>query len=426
MIEKVVNMHKSLSYIATFLVLTLQLFIGSIFAQHSNPAEMETPWEVHSKEINHNHLEGVTIESYFEHEKPVDCHAGCKKDCARKCCGREGGGQHHLGGRDGDGMRDLKDYQLKAGDKVLISVYGEANSKRIVTVNPGGSISYLVVNDLAVKGMNLEQLRTILQGKLETYYRTPLLIITPIFFSGEYYTVLGEVMIPGVKLYAGYPTVTTALCQAGGFTTRLFRDQTLDQVDLDHSFLSRQGHYIPVDFRKLVEDGDMSQDAPLQPGDYIHVAHLRLSRVWVLGEVGGATSVIFVDSLSLTQAIAEAGGLSPYASSRVAVLRGSLSCPERFLVDVNRIIKGCACDFPLEPGDIVYVPTMQYTTLKEIVRAGVAYFVSFAASIAGAEAFIAVQPQAAITGVISPVPIIGTSVGGIISTPGAGFVSPGF
>jgi len=297
-------------------------------------------------------------------------------------------------------------YSLKPGDRMYISVYGEAGADRNIVVDPTGAISYLIVNSLRVQGMNIQELREKLEEKLKGFYRDPLVLITALNFPSQIYTITGDVRNPGVKKFAGFPTVLTALCEGGGLTTRVFRDQTIDQADLDHSFLVRKGKFFPVNFTKLVYEGDMSQNIPLEVGDYIYIAPRYLSKVYIVGEVGAAATVEFLDTLTLSQAIAEARSITRIASSRVVVLRGSLACPERYLIDFNRIMKGCAADFLLEAGDIIFVPSMQYSTLKEIVKVGISSFVSIAASVAGTNAFFAVNPEAAITGVIGPTPVI--------------------
>ncbi len=302
-------------------------------------------------------------------------------------------------------------YRLRVGDRLQVSIYAVPGSKRSVVVSHNGEISYLNARNIEAQGKSIAELREELQKILGHYYREPILAINPQRFNNEYFTVLGEVRLPGIKRYAGNPTVSTALCQAGGFTTRIFRNQTIDQADLERSFLSRRGEYIPIDFNALLNGADTRYDIPLLPGDYLYFPPKTIPRVYVLGEVFNPTAVSFFDTVSLSEAIAEAGGITRFASSRVAVIRGSLFCPERYLIDFNRIIKGCALDFPLMAGDIVYVPSMQYTTLKEMVRAGIAAFVSGIFSIAGTNAFIAIQPHAAVTGVLTPVTFINPGVG---------------
>jgi len=289
---------------------------------------------------------------------------------------------------------DVNAYRIRAGDTFVIAIYGEPESKREVTVNLAGSISYLFIDSHFVLGKTINQLRQELAEKLGTYYRYTTVLISSVAFNGNFYTIMGEIEEPGKKLICGNTTLLSALCEAGGFSLRSFRDRTVDFADLDHSFLSRKGKYVPVNFEALIKQGDLTQDVPLKEGDYIYINSSSVHKVFILGEVAGPTTIDFLRTISLAEAIAEAGGLSLRASSRVVVIRGSLACPKQYLIDINLILKGCAPDFLLKPGDIVYVPPEHFYHLKELVRLGVAAFVDTIASIAGAGAFSAIHPDA--------------------------------
>lgn len=285
-------------------------------------------------------------------------------------------------------------YRLQSGDRLYIMVYGDLSTKRTVLVDPSGNINYLFAKNVPARSRTISAVREDLTHSMATYYKDPLLMVTLIDCRGEHYSILGEVREPGYKKIEGNPTLLSALCEAKGFTTRLFRDQTVDQSDLERSFLIRNGEYVPVDFVKLVEHGDSSQDISLNPGDYIYVSPTGLKKIYILGEVTTPAVVEYLDNMTLAQAISEGGGVTTSASSRVAVIRGSLTYPVRFLIDINRIMKGKALDFPLKAGDIVYVPPMKFSVLKEIVKEGIANFVSIVAAAAGAATYISIQPAA--------------------------------
>lgn len=301
-------------------------------------------------------------------------------------------------------------YRLKYGDILGIDVYGEANTKREVRVGPDGTINYLFVNTLPAVGRTIPEVRNDLTAQLKTFYRYPLLNIVLNHFGWDYYTVIGQITAPGI--YPVYPqsTILSALCAAHGFSTRLFRDQTVDMVDLDRSFLAHDGEYIRIDFEALLKEGDLSWNFPLHGGDYLFFANRAFNRVFVLGEVRAPNSVEYLTGITLTQAIAGSGGITERASSRIVVIRGSLAYPRWFYIDSNLIFKGCAPDFPLMPNDIVYVPPFQFVTLREIVREGIASFVSIVANVAGTNAFLEMTPAAKNTGVTSPVPVVGGTV----------------
>jgi protein involved in polysaccharide export with SLBB domain len=286
-------------------------------------------------------------------------------------------------------------YRLQSGDRLYILIYTQPSSKRSVLVDPSGNINYLFAKNIPARGRTIASIKEELTHLMSSYFRDPLLLVSLVESTGDYYAIMGEVREPGYKRIVGAPTLLSAICEAKGFTTRYFREQTVDQSDLEKSFMVRNGEYLPIDFVGLVEEGDISQDVLLKSGDYIYISPTELRKVFVLGEVNSPTVVEFLESMTLSQAITEGGGLTSSASSRVAVIRGSLSLPIRFLVDINRIIKGKAIDFSLEPGDIIYVPPMKFAVLKEIVKMGIANFVSIVASSAGAAAYVSIQPAAA-------------------------------
>jgi protein involved in polysaccharide export with SLBB domain len=97
--------------------------------------------------------------------------------------------------------------------------------------------------------------------------------------------------------------------------------------------------------------------------DEIAVVTVSLTRpsassVFVFGEVSRPGVIPYTPSMSLTQAIASAGG--PYISAKltdVRVIRGSSdrgSAPRTIRVNVNSVLHDEAPDFLLLPGDVVY------------------------------------------------------------------------
>jgi polysaccharide biosynthesis/export protein len=306
---------------------------------------------------------------------------------------------------------EINAYRLKYGDIFEISVYGEELSKREVIVGADGKINYLFVNAIPALGKTISEIRQVLTEKLKKFYRYPLLSIVPKRFSWEYYTIIGQVISPGMYPKSADSAILSALCSAGGFTTRLFRNQTVDTVDFDRSFLAHKGEYIKVDFEKLLTTGDLSWNFPLEGGDYLFFANKGLNKVFILGEVLRSTVIDYLDDITLMQAIAESGGVTDRASSRILVIRGSLAYPRWFYIDSNLIFKGCASDFSLMPNDIVYVPAMQFITLRDIIREGISSFVSIITNVAGTNAFLEITPAAKGTDVVSPVPVFGIGGG---------------
>jgi polysaccharide export outer membrane protein len=313
---------------------------------------------------------------------------------------------------ENNGRNLPESYRLKIGDILLLGVYDEPHTIREVTVGPTGSINFLMARSVPAEGRTIAELRKDLMERLKTYYKEPILTITGTNFIGDHFYISGEVNNPGKKPILGEVSLLKALSLAGGFTNRLYRNQTIDVVDFNHSFLSRNGKYVPVDFERLIRYGDLSQNVNVRSGDYIFMATYVMPKVYILGEVNRPTTIAYLDTISLAEALAEAGGLALRASSRAYVIRGSLSCPVTYCIDVNRMLKAYACNFWLEPGDIVYVPSMKFAHLKEILQGGVSSFISLLATIAGTNVFLEITPKAKVTGVTSPVPVIGSTTSG--------------
>jgi len=278
-------------------------------------------------------------------------------------------------------------YRVNNGDSFFIQVYGEPNSGRTVTVDYRGMIYYMLMDPLFVAGKTIEEMRSALNERISTLFRFGQVSITPMQFGGRYYTILGEINGRGKKVLQGYTSVLSAIADAGGLTMGALRGQTVDFSDLNHAFLARKGDYVPVDFNKLIIEGDMSQDVPLESGDYIYVPSALNREIYVLGEVGSPTTIGYVHTISLVEALITAGGTTTIASSRIMVIRGSLVNPILFQIDLRRILRGYEPNFLLQPGDIVYAPPRRYQTLKDLYETAVSAFVGSVVGTMSSKAF---------------------------------------
>ena len=60
---------------------------------------------------------------------------------------------------------------------------------------------------------------------------------------------------------------------------------TEEVADLRRSFVIRQGQLLPVDFYRLYQLGDVSQNIYLQPDDFVYMPAAGAKNVYVLGAV---------------------------------------------------------------------------------------------------------------------------------------------
>jgi protein involved in polysaccharide export with SLBB domain len=265
---------------------------------------------------------------------------------------------------------------LGPGDVLNFSLLDapELDRKEVV-VGPDGRVTYLQAQDVVATGLTIDELRAKFDTALTNYYRTPKTIITPVAYRSKKYLVLGAVVTKGVFPLDRPTTIIEAIARAGGLETGLFERSTVELADLQHSFLVRNGQRVSVDFERLFQRGDLSQNVRLEPDDYLYFASANANEIYVAGEVMSPGVLAFAPKATVISAIASRGGFTDKAfRSRVLVVRGSLSNPETFVVNTAAILSAKGQDFKLQSKDIVYVSSNPWATAADILDAAARAF----------------------------------------------------
>jgi protein involved in polysaccharide export with SLBB domain len=292
-------------------------------------------------------------------------------------------------------------FTLGPGDSIEIEIIGNATSRMITPVGLDGKIYYNLLSGLDVWGLTLEQTRELLEKELAKYVTGPQVGLTLRLVGSKHVWVLGRLNRPGIYPLTGSMTLLESLAQAGGTARSASQVTSQDLADLRHSFVVRQGQFLPVDFYRLLRGGDMSQNIYLQPDDFVYVPSSLVNEVYVLGAVRNPRAVAYQEPMSLISAIAGSDGPErlqwisgadngPFMKdaylSHVAIIRGSLAEPQIAVVDCNAIMKGRAPDVRLDPGDIIFVPNSPFTTIKRYANLIVNTFVTTIAANEGIRA----------------------------------------
>lgn len=94
-----------------------------------------------------------------------------------------------------------------------------------------------------------------------------------------------------------------------------------------------------------------------EPSVSVFLQESRSKRISVLGAVAKPGSLPIVPGMTVVYAVSQAGGFTALASKDDTVITRRVGGKlERYRVEVSRITKGDAEDFPLRAGDIVFVP----------------------------------------------------------------------
>jgi len=292
-------------------------------------------------------------------------------------------------------------FTLGPGDSIEIEIIGNATSRAITPVGLDGKIYYNLLPGLDVWGLTLEETRALLEKELAKYVTGPQVGLTLRVVGSKHVWVLGRLNRPGIFPLTGSMTLLESLALAGGTARSASQVTSQDLADLRHSFVVRQGQFLPVDFYRLLRGGDMTQNIYLQSDDFVYVPSSLVNEVYVLGAVRNPRAVAYQEPMSLISAIAGSDGPErlqwisgvdngPFMKdaylSHVAIIRGSLAEPQIAVVDCNAIMKGRAPDVRLEPGDIIFVPNSPFTTIKRYANLIVNTFVTTIAANEGIRA----------------------------------------
>ena len=272
--------------------------------------------------------------------------------------------------------------ELGPGDVINFSLFGRPELDRPgFRIAPDGTISYLQAQNIKVAGLTFDEARLAIEKGLSAHFRSPRVIITPQEVGSKRFTILGKVINRGIVTLERPITLVEAIANAGGLETGLFERNTVELADLDRSFISRNGQRLPVNFRRLLHEGEMSQNIEIEPNDFIYIASTISNDYYVLGAVVSPGVQGLTPDATVVAAISRRNGLADTAwTERVLVIRGSFDKPQTFVIHLKDVLAAKEKDFKLEPKDIVYVSTRPWVKAEDILKNALAAFVSSATS----------------------------------------------
>jgi len=264
-------------------------------------------------------------------------------------------------------------YTLGPGDTLSFSVYDRPDLRRNkVRIAPDGTVSYLQAIAVKAQGLTPDQLRSKIEKELAPYQKNVKLMISPEHIESKSYAIIGKVRNPGSFILDRPTTILEAIATAKGVEIGSVAGANQELADFSRSFVARRGRKLDVDFGKLYFQGDFSQNAYLEPDDYVYIASNIKNEVYVLGSVKTPGRLKMPENLTVVGAIAHAGGFQDKAyKMRVLLVRGSLHKPVTYIVDVRAIVEGRAPDIKLESRDIVYVNLRPFEMAERVLDSAI-------------------------------------------------------
>ena len=247
---------------------------------------------------------------------------------------------------------EAKDYVIGAADLIAISVLDNKELDTVVTVTPGGKVAVPLIGDIQAAGLTVQELTDRLTQELGKKVKSPQVTVTLREVNSYRIYFLGRVGKPGIQASKSEVTLLQALSLAGGIQ---------EGTDLSLAYVARGTERLPVDFAKLLREGDLSQNVTLNPDDTVVVPDNPQNVIYVMGEVKQPGMVPLVKDRGLTalKAVASVGGFTQFAGrGRAYILHEEGGRPTTIPIDFNDLMRNpeAGKDVPLNAGDILVVP----------------------------------------------------------------------
>jgi polysaccharide biosynthesis/export protein len=264
---------------------------------------------------------------------------------------------------------DVAPYILGPDDQVTIrALDAEEISDKPFTIDTSGYINLPMLGRVQAAGLTVAQLETAITAKLKAFVWEPHVAVTVSEFRSQPVSVIGAVNTPGVQQLRGRKTLVEVLSSAGGlrpdagYKVTIQRKIERGAIPLPNAKMDPTGQFslAQVSLPSIMGNLHPEENVLIQPNDVISVP--RADLVYVVGEVkkSGGFPLDERETLSVLKAISLAEGLVPTASpAGVRILRGGEDGGERqeIAVDLKKIFGGKSPDVPLEPNDILFVPS---------------------------------------------------------------------
>jgi polysaccharide export outer membrane protein len=246
------------------------------------------------------------------------------------------------------------DYRVGAGDVLEIAVLGNSDLTRTATVQPTGSITFPLLNEVPVAGLTVSEIqRRMVALLIKDFLVDPHVEVKVKEFLSQFVIVLGEVNTPGRKVLRGGSRLIDVLVESGGFSPRASGEIVITRSEGAFEGGARVlrmrlgGAFSAQDYVGL--------EMPLHNGDVITAPARQY--VTVEGEVQRPGRYAIEGDLTVTGAISTAGGLTRFGSSDVKLRRiesgtGRVTITK---VDLRSVRKGNRPDPTVAPNDVITV-----------------------------------------------------------------------
>ena len=233
------------------------------------------------------------------------------------------------------------DYVIGPGDELRLTVWGQVNFSRLLTVDPSGSVYLPEVGRLALAGLKYSDTVPVIKSGMDRVYKNFELSVAMDRLRAIQVFIMGEVRHPGSYTVSSLSTLVNAIFESGGPSA---------QGSMRRIQLKRGSRTFKFDLYDLLVSGDKSKDMGLAQGDVILIPSAG-PRVAIAGSVERPGIYELDPEATFGDVLQLAGGLSPVAAVHDAVLE---RVANGAALAVQRIpINAAGLKTKIENGDIV-------------------------------------------------------------------------
>jgi len=164
----------------------------------------------------------------------------------------------------------IKSYKMSVGDQIQINVWKNAELSLSEPIRPDGKISMPLIGDVMAVGLTPEELAASIEARLANYVKSP--NVTVILTSLQGHAFLSRIRVTGsvvnnlsMPYYQGM-TALDAVLEAG--SVDLYADANNTKL---HRRLKKGSVAYDIRLKDIMEEGDMTTNVILMPGDIISV-----------------------------------------------------------------------------------------------------------------------------------------------------------
>ena len=206
--------------------------------------------------------------------------------------------------RPPDAFVTADDYILTPPDEVMVTsskIPELMGTARLIghtqTIRPDGCISFETAGEIHVAGKTPRQVAEIIAERMSKYYTY--MSDYPIDVrvarnQSKYYYIIGMVANQGAQIYTGRETTLSAIAKAVP-NVQAWEEQTqIIRPSLDPTGKAK---IFKLDFKRMIEHGDMKHNVLLQEGDIIYVPPTILASIGrtlqeIVGPIRGGASIV--------------------------------------------------------------------------------------------------------------------------------------